>query len=136
MSTNPAIIRRNVLRKVKRGIDRLPSQGPDPAETARTPNGWRIAAAAVLERYPTVMPEPHDFESKYLRGRFIWESSVSRPGAEELFKSERDGLAGTLHHVLSIFIRPGSRRVSLLTVQPICAALLLVKPLSRRCREQ
>jgi hypothetical protein len=94
LSSNPAIIQRNVLRKVKRGIERLPSQGPDPAVTKRTPNGWRIAAAAVLERYPTVMPEPHDFEHKYRRGRFIWESSVSRPVADELFQSDRDGVEG------------------------------------------
>lgn len=99
LSSNPAIIRRNVLRKVKRGIERLPSQGPDPAVTERTPNGWRIAAAAVLERYPTVIPEPHEFEQRYRRGRFIWESSVSRPAAEELFKSDRDGVEGLFFHV-------------------------------------
>jgi hypothetical protein len=95
LSSNHAIIRRNVMRKVKRGVDRLPSQGPDPAVTAKTPRGWQIAAAAVVERYPTVVPEPHPFEERYLRGRFIWQSSVARPAPEELFHSERDGVGGT-----------------------------------------
>lgn len=94
LSSKPSIIRRNVLRKMKRGIDRLPSQPPDPA--ALTPNGWRVAAAAIVERYPTIYPLPHPFDEKYYRGRFLWQSSVARPASEELFKTDRDGVAGKL----------------------------------------
>lgn len=84
MSKKPAIVRREVLRKMKRGVDRLPYQGPDPAISPSTPNGWRIAVAAVLERYPVVIPEVHPFEAKYLEGRFKWQQSVARPLPEEL----------------------------------------------------
>jgi hypothetical protein len=48
-STKTAIVRRNVLRKMRQGVARLASQGPDPAVSSATPLGWRIAAAAVVE---------------------------------------------------------------------------------------
>lgn len=96
ISSNHAVVMRNVLRKVKRGIDRLPSQGPDPAISAQTPHGWRLASAAVLERYPVVVPRVHPFEEHYLKGRFLWESSVARPAPEELFISDRESVDGKL----------------------------------------
>jgi len=73
---------------MKRGIDRLPSQGPDPA--AEYTNGWRLAAAAVLERYPVVIPEPHPFDVEYQRGRFLDRQSAARPAPVEWFLTEKD----------------------------------------------
>ncbi len=77
---------------MKRGLDRLPSQGPDPA--ANFKHGWRLAAAAVLERYPVVVPEPDDFEYEYQKGRFMDEQSKQRPAPVEWFLSEKDKLEG------------------------------------------
>lgn len=94
LSSKPAIIRRELLRKMKRGVERLPSQGPDPAISDATPNGWRIAVAPVLERYPVVVPEPHPFEAKYLEGRFKWQQSIARPMPEEAFKDEASEMGG------------------------------------------
>jgi hypothetical protein len=88
------IVMRNVLRKVRQGVDRLASQGPDPAVTDATPLGWRIAAAAFVERYPLIVPEPHPFEALYREGRFKWQQSVARPIPEEFFISEREAVTG------------------------------------------
>eukprot|EP00171_Calliarthron_tuberculosum_P017180 IDg17180t1 len=64
ISSNPRIIRAQTMRKMKRGLDRLPSQGPDPAASFK--HGWRLAAAPVLERYPLILPEMDEFEEEYL----------------------------------------------------------------------
>jgi hypothetical protein len=107
LSTRHNVVRRNVLRKVRRGVDRLPTQGPDPAISDVTPNGWRIAAAAVVERYPVVMPDPHPFAAKYLEGRFLWQQSVARPIPESWFESDRDESGGTCRASLTLVLRQG-----------------------------
>jgi hypothetical protein len=96
LSSRYNVIRRNVLRKVRRGIDRLPSQGPDPAISDVTPNGWRIAAAAVVERYPVVIPDPHPFAAKYLEGLFLWRQAVARPIPEVFFDKPGEQAGGML----------------------------------------
>jgi hypothetical protein len=113
LSTRHNVIRRNVLRKVRRGIDRLPTQGPDPAISDVTPNGWRIAAAAVVERYPVVMPDPHPFAAKYLEGRFLWQQSVARPIPESWFESDRDESGGTYCASLTLVLCRGRGGLSL-----------------------
>lgn len=93
LSRKAAIVRRNTARKMKRGLERLPSQGRDPADAFA--NGWRIAAAAVLERYPIVVPLPGDVEAEYQTGRFLDEQRKARPMDERLFLTEKDVLEGT-----------------------------------------
>lgn len=80
------------MRKLKRGLDRLPSQGPDPAASFK--HGWRLAAAPVLERYPIIVPEEDPFELEYQTGRFLDAQSKARPAPAEWFLSEKDRLAG------------------------------------------
>lgn len=92
ISNKAAIIRRNVMRKVKKGVDRLPSQGLDPA--ARFKHGWRIAAAAVLERYPLVVPDLDPFDEEYRLGKFVDEQKRSRPMPVEWFLTEKDKVEG------------------------------------------
>lgn len=88
ISNKASVVRRNVLRKYKRGIDRLPSQGADPS--AQFKHGWRLASAAVIERYPVITPEVSDFESDYLLGRFLEQQRCARPVSARLFMSEKD----------------------------------------------
>ncbi|KAI0562294.1 39S ribosomal protein L46 mitochondrial [Gracilaria domingensis] len=85
-------IEQHVLKKVKRGLDRLPKEGPDPA--ANFKHGWRLAAAAVLERYPVVTPDPHKFEYEYRLGRFIDQQKRARPIPAHLFLTEKDRVEG------------------------------------------
>lgn len=101
VSNNPAITRRNVMRKMKLGIDRLPSQGPDPAAKFR--DGWRLAAAAVVERYPVVIPEQDPFEAEYLEGRFLEEQRRARPILPEMFLTEKDLIEGLLPSLFAAF---------------------------------
>ena len=93
IAQKPAITRRNVMKKMKRGIDRLPSEGPDPASKFK--NGWQLAAAAVLERFPVVIPEPDPFEAEYLKGRFLDQQKRGRQAPPQWFLSEKDILMGT-----------------------------------------
>ena len=86
------ILENKVRRKMKRGVDRLPSEGKDPASEFK--HGWRLATAAVLERYPVIIPEPDPFEAEYLKGRFLDEQKRSRPIAPEWFLTEKDKLEG------------------------------------------
>lgn len=101
LSRKTAIVRRNTARKMKRGLERLPSQGPDPA--AAFSNGWRIATAAVLERYPIVVPMPGEFEAEYQTGKFLDEQSKSRPMDPRMFLTEKDVLEGELCSLLLTF---------------------------------
>lgn len=81
-----------VLRKVKKEVDRLPSQGRDPADSFQ--HGWRHASAIMLERYPVIIPEQHEFEHEYLKGRFLAQQQESIPIPMELFLTERDIVEG------------------------------------------
>lgn len=99
LSPKANIVRRNVLRKVKQGIERLPSQGPDPAASFK--HGWRLASAAVLERYPVITPEADPFEAEYLTGRFLEMQRRARPISPSLFLSERDVIEGRTEPDLS-----------------------------------
>lgn len=92
ISNNARIIRQRTMVKMKRGLERLPSQGPDPAAAFK--HGWRLAASAVLERYPVVIPEPDPFESEYQIGRFLDQQSKARPAPLEWFLTEKDRLLG------------------------------------------
>lgn len=92
ISNDPHIVRYNVLRKIKKGIDRLPSQGPDPASSFK--HGWRLACAAVIERYPVVTPDCDPFESEYLTGRFLEMQRRARPISPALFLTEKDIMEG------------------------------------------
>lgn len=92
ISNNPRIVQSQVLRKIKKGIDRLPSQGKDPALAFK--NGWRLASATILERYPTIIPEQHPFEHEYLQNRFLAHQLQSIPMPSEAFLTERDVLEG------------------------------------------
>lgn len=92
ISNNPRIIRSNVMRKIKKGADRLPSQGPDPA--AQFKNGWRLASAAVLERYPVVTPDVDPFEQEYVEGRFLEQQKHARPMPARFFLTEKDVAEG------------------------------------------
>lgn len=80
------------MRKMKRGIDRLPSQGPDPAASFR--EGWRLASAAVVERYPVITPDTDPFESDYLTERFLEMQRRARPISPSLFLTEKDVIEG------------------------------------------
>lgn len=99
ISSDPAIVRRNVMRKIKRGIDRLPSQGPDPAASFK--QGWRIATAAVVERYPVVTPEADPFEAEYITGRFLEMQRRARPISPSMFLTEKDEAEGRLEPDMS-----------------------------------
>lgn len=79
-------------RKMKQGIDRLPSQGPDPADKFRL--GWRLASAAVVERYPIVMPDVEEFEDEYRIGRFTEQQHRARTIDPSWFLSEQDKVEG------------------------------------------
>lgn len=92
ISNNARIVRQNVLRKMKKGVERLPSQGPDPAGSFG--KGWRLACAAVVERYPVVTPECDPFESEYLTGRFLEMQRRARPISPALFLTEKDLMEG------------------------------------------
>lgn len=92
ISNNVRIIKSNLLRKVKKGIDRLPSQGPDPASQFK--HGWRLASAAILERYPVITPDIHPFENEYLKDRFLDEQLRCKPIPKEYFLSEREKMEG------------------------------------------
>lgn len=92
ISNKHNIVRRNVLRKVKQGIDRLPSQGPDPASSFK--HGWRLASAAVIERYPLITPELDPFEAEYLTARFVAQQKNARAVPRAVFLTERDVLEG------------------------------------------
>ena len=80
-----------IKKKMRRGIERFPFEGPDPSKAYT--NGWRLASAAVLERYPVIVPEPPAFEASYLRGKFHAQNSWSRPISEEWFKDQ--GIEGS-----------------------------------------
>lgn len=99
ISNNPWIIKRSVLRKVKHGIDRLPSQGPDPAASFK--ESWRLASAAVVERYPVITPDVDPFESEYLTGRFLEMQRRARPISPSLFLTEKDVIQGRTEPDLS-----------------------------------
>lgn len=86
------IVRSNVLRKVKQGIDRLPSQGRDPACSFK--HGWRLASAAVIERYPVITPELDPFEAEYLQERFLAQQKNARAIPASMFLTEKDMLEG------------------------------------------
>ena len=88
ISNNPRIIQSSVMRKLKKGVDRLPSQGPDPA--AKFKHGWRLASAAVLERYPVITPEQDPFEKEYLEGQFLERQRWQRAMPAKFFLSEKD----------------------------------------------
>ncbi|CAN8067424.1 unnamed protein product [Agarophyton chilense] len=90
--TSVKSIEQHVLKKVRRGLERLPKEGPDPA--ANFKHGWRLAAAAVLERYPVVTPDPHKFEHQYLLDRFIDRQKRARPIPTDLFLSDKDRVEG------------------------------------------
>lgn len=92
ISNRASVVKRNTLRKIKQGIDRLPSQGPDPAASFK--HGWRLASAAVVERYPVITPEADPFEEDYLTGRFLEMQRRARPIPASLFLSERDVIEG------------------------------------------
>lgn len=92
ISNNHNIVRSNVLRKVKKGIDRLPSQGPDPASSFK--HGWRLVSAAFIERYPVITPELDPFEAEYLTARFIARQKSARAIPPAVFLTERDVLEG------------------------------------------
>lgn len=92
ISKNPRVLESQVMRKIKKKIDRLPSQGKDPASAFK--HGWRYASATMLERYPVVIPECHPFEEEYLKGRFLADQRRSKPIPPELFLSERDIIEG------------------------------------------
>lgn len=92
ISNRASVVKRNTLRKIKQGIDRLPSQGPDPAASFK--NGWKLASAAVVERYPVITPEPDPFEQEYLTGRFVEMQRLARPIPTNLFLTEKDVIAG------------------------------------------
>lgn len=92
LSKKANIVRRNVLHKIKKAVDRLPSQGPDPASSYK--HGWRLASAAMVERYPIILPEMHPFEEEYNTGRFLYEQSRSKPMPKEAFLTERDRIEG------------------------------------------
>lgn len=94
LHTNPWRIEKDVTKKVKRGIDRLPKEGPDPA--ARFKHGWRLSAAAVLERYPLITPEPGKFVQDYLLGRFLDAQKRAKAIPSFVFLSERDVLDGKI----------------------------------------
>eukprot|EP00172_Hildenbrandia_rubra_P003954 Plantae.Rhodophyta-Hildenbrandia_rubra.ctg7117.p1 GENE.Plantae.Rhodophyta-Hildenbrandia_rubra.ctg7117~~Plantae.Rhodophyta-Hildenbrandia_rubra.ctg7117.p1 ORF type:complete len:281 (+),score=47.56 Plantae.Rhodophyta-Hildenbrandia_rubra.ctg7117:79-921(+) len=87
------ILRKIVQRKLKHGIDRLAFEGPDPA--AKFKHGWRLASAAVLERYPIVIPEIDPFDEEYCRGRFEAQNSWARPIPKEWFDPEIHGAEAT-----------------------------------------
>lgn len=92
ISSNHRIIERNVLRKIKKGVDRLPSQGPDPA--AQFKHGWQLASAAMLERYPVVSPDPHPFIEEYETNRFLDAQKRARPIPPSFFLTEKDIVEG------------------------------------------
>lgn len=92
ISNNPRIIKSQLLRKIDKKVDRLPSQGVDPASAYK--KGWRLACATMLERYPTITPDIHPFENEYLEGRFLDEQLRSCPMPAEAFLSERDQVDG------------------------------------------
>ncbi|PXF43426.1 39S ribosomal protein L46, mitochondrial [Gracilariopsis chorda] len=86
------LLQDHVRKKLKRGVDRLPKDGPDPA--AQFKHGWRLATAAVLERYPVITPDLHPFEDKYLLGRILEMQKRARPIPPSFFLSEKDRLGG------------------------------------------
>lgn len=92
ISNKGKIIESQVLRKMRRKIDRLPSQGPDPANAYK--HGWRLASATMLERYPIITPDVHPFQNEYLEGRFLDQQRKSRPMPAEVFLTERDRTEG------------------------------------------
>lgn len=92
LSKKPNLVMNYVLRKIKTKVDRLPSQGPDPASAYK--HGWRLASAAMLERYPIILPELHPFEEEYKIGKFIYEQARSKPMPKEAFLTERDRIEG------------------------------------------
>lgn len=92
LSKKANIVRHHVMRKIKKGVDRLPSQGPDPASSYK--HGWRLASAAMLERYPIVIPDMHPFDQEYSIGKFLYQQKHARPVPKEAFLSERDRIEG------------------------------------------
>lgn len=108
---NPRTIQSKLMRKIKLKVDRLPSQGRDPADAFK--HGWRLASATMLERYPVVTPDPHPFEEEYLKGRFLAEQLRSIPISAKMFLTERDRLEGKtepdFHDVLAEQYVPAPR---------------------------
>lgn len=92
LSQKGAIVEHHVRRKIRKGVDRFPSQGADPAAAYR--HGWRLASAVMLERYPIVLPEMHPFDAEYVQGRFLDQQLHSRPMPMEAFLTDKDRVEG------------------------------------------
>eukprot|EP00177_Eucheuma_denticulatum_P005969 GFKZ01010883.1.p1 GENE.GFKZ01010883.1~~GFKZ01010883.1.p1 ORF type:complete len:303 (+),score=15.34 GFKZ01010883.1:32-910(+) len=86
------VVRRDVLRKVKQKVDRLANQPPDPASSFR--HAWRLASAAIVERYPVITPKLDPFEQQYLTDRFLARQRNARALPPDMFLSEKDILQG------------------------------------------
>lgn len=99
LSSQYNIVRRNVLRKMNGNVDRLESQGVDPASHFK--NGWRYVSCALIERYPVLTPTLSDIENKFLEKKFVSHQDICKGMTKEYFLSERDELQGLVEPIFT-----------------------------------